>query len=241
MKISRDFLFIFKFNYYICVMDNFEPISVSRSHLEDFIWMSYRYAIGRHTIAAYHHADTVYMYLKQFSEAGIQHAIVDIRREIQSAAQNACVFKHLALGPEDYCDPVTALLKHMYENNIAYTPEFWKTNICSIDRDGVEIIPRTGAYAKITEHEERYSYLNDIKDLFIWCKLVSALDKENYVNATYYADESKDPNKTVTKKCYAWYDVDRDGKVVRYLQAVNDLNNLTTGWHLNPEYLISVE
>ena len=34
-------------------------ITITNREMEDFIWMSTRYCIGRHTIAAAAHADTI--------------------------------------------------------------------------------------------------------------------------------------------------------------------------------------
>jgi hypothetical protein len=63
-------------------------INISNSSLEDMIWMSYRYCIGRHTIAAAHHAETIHSVIKSnpdlMSNEKKAFNAKDIRREITS-------------------------------------------------------------------------------------------------------------------------------------------------------------
>ena len=63
-------------------------INISNSSLEDMIWMSYRYCIGRHTIAAAHHAETIHSVIKSnpdlLTPERKHFMALDIRREITS-------------------------------------------------------------------------------------------------------------------------------------------------------------
>ena len=65
-------------------------ISLSPKVVEDFIWMSYRYCIGRHTGAAICHANTIKQVIRDstnaFSDESIQRMVADIRREINMAS-----------------------------------------------------------------------------------------------------------------------------------------------------------
>lgn len=67
---------------------NTNSITISNSHMEDFIWMSYRYCIGRKTIAACMHADTIAKLISKnpnmLSEDRKAFMAKDIRREINN-------------------------------------------------------------------------------------------------------------------------------------------------------------
>ena len=61
-------------------------ICLNNKAMEDFIWMSYRYCIGRKTIAAATHADTIREFINNnpnvISEIRKEFMANDIRREI---------------------------------------------------------------------------------------------------------------------------------------------------------------
>lgn len=63
-----------------------KDVKIKSTHLENLIWMSYRYCIGRHTIACSMHANTIFNILKD--NPNIKETIdldmmaTDIRREI---------------------------------------------------------------------------------------------------------------------------------------------------------------
>jgi hypothetical protein len=62
-------------------------VKVSAKDMDDFIWMSYRYCIGRKTIAASCHAGTIAELIfnnpKLLSKDRIEQMVTDIRNEIQ--------------------------------------------------------------------------------------------------------------------------------------------------------------
>ena len=68
---------------------NTNSVAISNSRMEDFIWMSYRYCIGRKTIAACTHADTIADLIirnpRILSDDRIAFMAKDIRREINNA------------------------------------------------------------------------------------------------------------------------------------------------------------
>ena len=61
-------------------------LKISNTSMEDFIWMSYRYCIGRKTIAAAHHAETIHRVIMSnpdmMSDNKRGFNAQDIRREI---------------------------------------------------------------------------------------------------------------------------------------------------------------
>lgn len=63
-----------------------KKINISAMALEDFIWMSYRYCIGRRTGAAAMHTDNIAKLIGDnpdiFSKERLEFNAVDIRRQI---------------------------------------------------------------------------------------------------------------------------------------------------------------
>ena len=143
---------------------------------EDLIWMSYRYCIGRHTIAAAMHASNLVSIVDNLSEARQQFMSKDIRREINSKVNWR---KNVTIeGYNDIYDAYTLVLEYlMNHTEITDDTEYhWYINI---DTGSVEV-------EKEEKDEKQYyeSFLHDYHDMSPWCKLASYLDKENYKNIT---------------------------------------------------------
>ena len=61
----------------------YKAIITDESYMEDLIWMSYRYCIGRHTIASHSHAEDIAKYsFDHISENKKSFMAHDIRQEI---------------------------------------------------------------------------------------------------------------------------------------------------------------
>jgi hypothetical protein len=93
-------------------------ICLDNKAMEDFIWMSYRYCIGRKTIAAAMHADTIREFINNnpniISENRMQFMATDIRREINHIT-NWCDNVHIE-GTNDI-DTYSMLLYKSNEYN----------------------------------------------------------------------------------------------------------------------------
>ena len=99
------------------------------SFFEDLIWMSYRYCIGRHTIAAAMHASNLVSIVDNLSEDRKQFMAKDIRREINSTLkwkQNATIE-----GYNDFYNAYSLVLEYlMNHTEITDDTEYhWYINV----------------------------------------------------------------------------------------------------------------
>lgn len=211
-------------------------ISVSYSALEDMIWMSYRYAIGRHTIAAHMHADTIAKYAKCLSQERQVFAASDIRHELAGQfIYNNTIIRHVD-SYSDNTDPIYLLLKYFHDNNMKFDGSFWKDKIAEIDlgRQEVHIEDRTEK-EQLNEHDRMYGYLTCITDLLIWVKVANYLDTGSHKLKKYKNPETGEIQESM---CFDWYGIDSDGTVEHYWNTVDHESTFTQNWHINPEYLI---
>lgn len=156
-------------------------VPVSKDDLEDFIWMSYRYCIGRHTIASHMHASTILKYIGHMSEERQQFAVTDIRKDISHIIHfenNVYVDGYCEAG-----DAISILIKFMIENNISLKEcDVLKHNKIKINTTtgvvSVEPIPE-----EEYENTDKYKYSfiqNTINDVIVWIKLCNYLDKRSH-------------------------------------------------------------
>ena len=85
----------------------------------DAMWMSYRYAIGRHTIAACMHAGNMISEIyHRLEEKRIPFTVYDIRREINQHLEWDFNFgMNLYVRQEDY-DPIKALVEFAKRDDV---------------------------------------------------------------------------------------------------------------------------
>ncbi len=148
-----------------------------KNYHEDLVWMSYRYAIGRHTIAAHQHALNIAKYeYYTLTHDQKQHFATDIRQ---------CIEDNLRFGEYnvsiDYTisqeerRPLEFLLQYFIDNPYWYT-----------DYKGL-IIKRDISTGKIIYEEKKMSINNNsplsmmyLEDLLVWMDLASYFDEDNY-------------------------------------------------------------
>lgn len=220
-------------------MGSQKPIKVSQEHLNDMLWMSYRYCIGRHTIASHMHADTVVSYAKQLSDKQQNFMAYDIRRCVTDGIRFLSKIKVDYLDNPDALDAVTIMLKHMHDNNIKCNSEFWAANTVHIDtRLGTVTISKNKNPEET--HETKYTIINNINDLLVWCKAANFLDSTTWVEKTYgKPDSDSEEHAPKTGMCFYWYGIETDGTVVEYWNTVDYNGTFTQNWHIAPEYILS--
>ena len=166
--------------------------------IEDCIWMSYRYCIGRHTIAAAMHAPQIAKFLDMnptiFSEDRKKFMAKDIRQEISDALRwRDDVYVQ---GFAEDVDAATLLLQYVTENHLDMTRD-WKFDI-DLRTETVQARP--------AEKKSITNLLNDISDLLPWIKLANWLDPQEML--TYEADEMNGIIKT--EPGFTFYMIGRD-------------------------------
>lgn len=201
---------------------NDKGLKVSNTSMEDFIWMSYRYCIGRHTISAVHHAETIHSVVRSnpdmLSDTRRAFNVIDIRREITS--QIAFRSNVYIDGCGDF-DAFTLLLIEGSKYK---------------DRDNVKFI--LNSYTNelsVEESDSKYeAFDKDYIDLIPWVRLANYLDKKCHKKITvHFNDEDKE------FICYQYPMRQGDGS---YKMVWSELDSdVTMNRWLDEEYIVKVE
>ena len=197
-------------------------VKIGEGAFLDFIWMSYRYCIGRHTIAAASHADTIARAIKSnpkaLSDERKAFTVLDIRRSINEAFRWNC-----AIDIEG-CRDMDAFSAVMYKSADLDEPELCKF---FVDTTRQDVIVEEGVLPN-----DKFD--KDYIDLIPWVKLANLLDKSCHKMIT-----TKCEGKEVTTRCYP-FPLLYCGK---YIKVWADANNpcLSVNRWISQEYITKVE
>lgn len=144
-------------------------------YYEALIWMSYRYCIGRKTIASHSHAGDIAQNISCLSPNRQKFMAHDIRREINShlsctRTMNICDYRNHI--PQDGLSTIFYRILEKY----GPTPPDWVWTDLKFDIDGDDI--------KIDKYEGERTTLWDTSvrgmydDLLVWVKLANYLDPD---------------------------------------------------------------
>ena len=134
---------IAEFSLRLAYQDNF-PLS---DYEEDCVWMSYRYCIGRHTIASHMHANDIWQNCKgdRMSKERQLFTAFDINRDIES---------NLAFMRPSFHFPLTSLNK-IYTPAVDIVCQFMEDyNIKSVE----DFIKYKEIYIKLYDNERGYTF-----------------------------------------------------------------------------------
>lgn len=198
-----------------------------KDFFEDCIWMSYRYCIGRKTIAASSHAGNIVQYTRYLSKERKQFMAKDIRREISSQIHwrpNVTVE-----GYEDKYDALSLIYKYMMDHPETQDDEkyYFYVNVStgSVEAEPIEKI-KEGYHEKLT---------NLFIDYIGWIKLANYLDEDNYVNIDVEYEGKKS-----TLVGFSFPDVYQNEIRLLYTSAENFNNKSSITSYIAPEYIKSV-
>lgn len=154
-----------------------KTIKIDPTTLEDFIWMSYRYCIGRKTIAAAMHADNIARVIKHnpniFNDDKLKQFADDIKREIQ----HMFGWKKYVRLKESYYDdnPYDWFAELLYASNKVDNKYDYKYTINLLEHSiNLELLD-TGIDIPYSDHFD-----NDYDDMIRWYKLAKILDKRTH-------------------------------------------------------------
>lgn len=209
--------------YFFTTMKNKNDITLSTKVVEDFIWMSLRYCIGRRTGAAIEHANTImqimHKYSHKFTKERKQLIIDDIRSEINlvlARQKNICL--------DSYSDnDIFSLLFYSIEEN-----EDTTNFIYTIDANRMRLLKERRIGDSIKPWE---SFENLYIDLISWVKLANYLDEDSYYKVT-----TEYQGKTEEHICYA-YPMKIGNSYTRVFSSVLEVSDK----YIAPEYMIKVE
>ena len=149
-------------------------ISLTKSCIEDLIWMSYRYCIGRHTGAAHSHAENIHSIFVNnpdiFSSERMNFFAIDIRRSINWIVE---------LKPNvviDGCSDFDALSTLLYSVTSDKPSHQYQYIVQSYGDHNVDVEPIN------KELDSWESFENDYYDLLPWIKLANYLDCSTHKN-----------------------------------------------------------
>ena len=143
-------------------------IIIAPNKMEDFIWMSYRYCIGRHTGAAANHAETIHKLLVDnpdlLSEERKEFMVKDIRQSINDVI-NWKKNVNVEFGDFD------AFSRLLYALDGVFS-----TMVHKLDWT---VGPNQIVYAETSKHslEPWESFESEYTDLIGWVRLANFLDK----------------------------------------------------------------
>lgn len=196
-------------------------ITITNREMEDFIWMSYRYCIGRHTIAAAAHADTIAKVLTAnpniLSKERQEFMIKDIRCEINNVLNfKSCIQFD---GFHQDKDWFTKLL--IFSN----TQENPKSKKYFIDCNTGEI------ECTDTTVDSWNVFDSDYEDLIPWVKLSNMFDPKCWKKVFVEYDGKKE-----NYECYPW-----PAKINGKYEIVYSKIGEMTGWNINPDFIVKIE
>lgn len=198
-------------------------ITITNREMEDFIWMSYRYCIGRHTGAAASHANTIAKVLTanpSILSKEMQESMVNgIRCEINNVLNFKSYIQFDGFHQEK--DWFTPLM--MFSN----TQENPKSKKYFIDCNTGEI--DCIDTSKVIESWEAFD--SDYEDLIPWVKLSNMFDTKCWKRVFVEYNGKKE-----NYECYPW-----PAKINGKYEVVYSKIGEMTGWNINPDFIVKIE
>lgn len=211
-------------------------INIHKDDIHDMIWMSIRYCIGRHTIAATTHAYTIANIIWRnpnlLTKDEKDRLVVDIRREIN----NVCKW-----------NPWFSVHNITRTDDEIFTPILIKSNdvlaknevIFVYDADNEE-----GVTFKPIDEKQKHNFSigkfdKDYHDLLPWIKLANWLDADKHVLVTceYDVDGVKT---TTTTECYS-YPAYFQGEYGIVYDNITKASDMRIQRYIIPEYITKIE
>lgn len=192
---------------------------------EDYIFMSYRYCIGRHTIAAHYHATTI--------AQDVYGKISDERLQFNSEDICSCIYDNLHFKdfidfgwygniPKRHFKPLDVVYSIFAKEGIDCEEKVKKIKHIAIDWNYEKSDFDYSIYY-FNENDKNKDYgrsMNDIRDLEVWQKLANLFDMASHKYCRLVDD-------TICEyyECWAWtYDVDNKWVFKKYKCPVNRLS-----------------
>ena len=209
-------------------------IKIGSKDLEDFIWMSYRYCIGRKTIAASSHADTIANIMFKNPDF-----LSDGRKEFMAQDIRRCIFDTLRWNK-----------RIRFENNYyEYSWDFYALLLESMSkcpypnevRYIIDMEKRTLSCEKYKFRHNETEILDKPDDMYYdligWVKLANALDESCHKNVIINLNGEE---KTI--RCFPYTAKTQDGYENIWTSLEKDANyNITQQDYIIPELIIKIE
>ena len=195
-------------------------VNISSRHIEDFIYMSYRYCIGRHTGAAANHAETIHKLLVNnpdlLSEDRKEFMVKDIRQSINNVI-NWKKNVNVEFGDFD------AFSRLLYALDGVFS-----TMVHKLDWT---VGPNQIVYAETSKHslEPGESFESEYTELIGWVRLANFLDKSCHKKIVVEYNEEREeyisysyPKKKENGKYEkVWIDLESDISTTKWFDEQN--------------------
>ena len=207
---------------------------------EDLIWMSYRYCIGRHTIAANMHAGEIAKHAYgKLSPERQQFMAYDIRRSIEDVLRisrlNFFIDSQISLRDNKDYRPLELLLDILKEHNVS-TPEDLKrldSIHVSYNDSGIDVDFRLLPDDK---QDNSTSLMPTLFDLYAWADLAACFDTRSHKIAVVKDDDKEveiEVFESYIPQSYSSYTFQKVWKPVdKYIE------NPAIGWYIPEEQII---
>lgn len=152
---------------------------------EDCIWMSYRYCIGRSTIAAHMHAGEIANHIyNKLSDKRLQFMSEDINSEIHNKLHwgNFIDMGWYGNIPKQYFNPLDTVYSILSKEQIDTYEKIRSIKTINIDwnRDKQDYDYSIYYFNDDDKNKDYGRSLNDLSDLEVWQRLANLLNKENH-------------------------------------------------------------
>lgn len=153
--------------------------------MDDCVWMSYRYCIGRHTIAAHCHAADIANNIYNLAEKNrLSFYAKDINQEIYNILHinNFLDFDYIYNIPKEKFKPLELLYRGFKECGIDNSDKLKKLKTLEVYYE-----PSTGEFkyrAIMHQYADNYKSLWDIQDLEIWQRLANYFNIDEHKTCT---------------------------------------------------------
>lgn len=213
---------------------------------ETCIWMSYRYAIGRSSIASNMHALDIARNMDWVPKNRWEFTGKDILREI-----NGRIKWYKNIHDNAYGDPTTDIFSIIFdwfidnpqEDNVEYfVSHDWYVNTVRGVIDNIEERKPEDIPEKLNGLYYTGNLFADYSDFKNWIRLAKLfLNDVKYI--TYKSKIRKGINSPLeevieTHTCISWHDLSNDYKVSKKYSLYNEV---MSGWYIAPEYILSVQ
>lgn len=192
---------------------------------EDYLFMSWRYCIGRHTIASHCHASTIAQdAYGKLSKERSQFNSEDINREIYDClhVKDFIDFGWYGNIPKTHFKPLDVVYSIFDMENIDSEEEVRRIKSIAIDwnRENNSFDYSIYYFNKDDKNKDYGRSMNDIYDLEVWQKLANLFDIDGHKYCRLIDD-------TICEyyECWHWgYGVDRKWSFKKYKCPVDRLN-----------------
>lgn len=147
------------------------------SKVDDLIWLSFHYGLGRHTYAAMHSGEIATHGYNRLSQNRKDFIAKDIRHEIFDRLNWGHMNFHCDLHLQDLFDPIDLLMRFLKDRNV--------TNIKTLRGfTNIEPVLENGEIKFISEwsseesHKNSYYYASDFESYFCWEDLANCFDSK---------------------------------------------------------------